>query len=214
MDVGARVGVERMYENYKKLGLFRKTGVDLPGEANSIMHNKENVGPVELATMSFGQSIQITPLQLMVAVSSMVNGGNLVTPHFGMYVTNSENEIIETLEYPVETQVIRKETSDTMKILLESVVSEGGGSKAIVEGYRIGGKTATSEKLPRSSNKYISSFIGVAPADDPVIAILVLIDEPTGIYYGGTIAAPVAQEIFESVLPYLGIPMEYEEKVD
>ena len=214
MDVGARVGVENMYKNYEKLGLFQKTGVDLPGEANSIMHNKENVGPVELATMSFGQSIQITPLQLIVAVSSMVNGGNLVTPHFGMYVTNGENEIIETLEYPLETGVISKETSDTMKVLLESVVAEGGGSKAIVEGYRIGGKTATSEKLPRSSNKYISSFIGVAPADDPVIAVLVLIDEPTGIYYGGTIAAPVAQEIFENILPYLGIPMEYEEKVD
>lgn len=214
MDVGARVGVESMYKNYEKLGLFQKTGVDLPGEANSIMHNKENVGPVELATMSFGQSIQITPLQLIVAVSSMVNGGNLVTPHFGMYVTNGENEIIETFEYPLETGVISKETSDTMKVLLESVVAEGGGSKAIVEGYRIGGKTATSEKLPRSSNKYISSFIGVAPADDPVIAVLVLIDEPTGIYYGGTIAAPVAQEIFENILPYLGIPMEYEEKVD
>ena len=214
MDVGARVGVENMYKNYEKLGLFQKTGVDLPGEANSIMHNKENVGPVELATMSFGQSIQITPLQLIVAVSSMVNGGNLVTPHFGMYVTNGENEIIETFEYPLETGVISKETSDTMKVLLESVVAEGGGSKAIVEGYRIGGKTATSEKLPRSSNKYISSFIGVAPADDPVIAVLVLIDEPTGIYYGGTIAAPVAQEIFENILPYLGIPMEYEEKVD
>ncbi|MBQ3512694.1 MAG: peptidoglycan glycosyltransferase [Lachnospiraceae bacterium] len=214
MDVGARVGVENMYKNYEKLGLFRKTGVDLPGEANSIMHNKENVGPVELATMSFGQSIQITPLQLIVAVSAMVNGGNIVTPHFGMYITNSENEIVETLEYPIETGVIRKETSDTMKILLESVVEEGGGSKAIVEGYRIGGKTATSEKLPRSSNKYIASFIGVAPADDPVIAVLVLIDEPTGVYYGGTIAAPVAQEIFENILPYLGIPMEYEEKVD
>ena len=214
MDVGARVGVENMYKNYEKLGLFRKTGVDLPGEANSIMHNKENVGPVELATMSFGQSIQITPLQLIVAVSAMVNGGNIVTPHFGMYITNSENEIVETLEYPIETGVIRKETSDTMKILLESVVEEGGGRKAIVEGYRIGGKTATSEKLPRSSNKYIASFIGVAPADDPVIAVLVLIDEPTGVYYGGTIAAPVAQEIFENILPYLGIPMEYEEKVD
>ena len=214
MDVGARVGVENMYKNYKKLGLFKKTGVDLPGEANSIMHNKENVGPVELATMSFGQSIQITPLQLMVAVSAMVNGGNLVTPHFGMYITNSNNEIVQTLEYPLEIGVISKETSDTMKILLESVVAEGGGSKAIVEGYRIGGKTATSEKLPRSSNKYISSFIGVAPADDPVIAVLVLIDEPTGIYYGGTIAAPVAQEVFENILPYLGIPMEYEEKVE
>ncbi|MBQ4522438.1 MAG: peptidoglycan glycosyltransferase [Lachnospiraceae bacterium] len=214
MDVGARVGVENMYKNYEKLGLFQKTGVDLPGEANSIMHNKQNVGPVELATMSFGQSIQITPLQLIVAVSAMVNGGNLVTPHFGMYITNSDNEIIETLEYPIESGVISKETSDTMKVLLESVVAEGGGSKAIVEGYRIGGKTATSEKLPRSSNKYISSFIGVAPADDPVIAVLVLIDEPTGIYYGGTIAAPVAQEIFENILPYLGIPMEYEEKVD
>lgn len=203
-----------MYQNYEKLGLFQKTGVDLPGEANSIMHNKENVGPVELATMSFGQSIQITPLQLMVAVSAMVNGGNLVTPHFGMKITNGNQEVMETLEYPVKTGVIKKETSDTMKLLLESVVAEGGGKNAIVEGYRIGGKTATSEKLPRSSNKYISSFIGVAPANDPVIAVLVLIDEPVGIYYGGTIAAPVAQEIFENILPYLGIPMEYEEKVD
>lgn len=214
MDVGARVGVDHMYQNYEKLGLFQKTGVDLPGEANSIMHNKENVGPVELATMSFGQSIQITPLQLMVAVSAMVNGGNLVTPHFGMKITNGNQEVMETLEYPVKTGVIKKETSDTMKLLLESVVAEGGGKNAIVEGYRIGGKTATSEKLPRSSNKYISSFIGVAPANDPVIAVLVLIDEPVGIYYGGTIAAPVAQEIFENILPYLGIPMEYEEKVD
>lgn len=204
MDIGARVGAADFYKNLDKLGLFEKTGVDLPGEANSIFHKLENVGAVELATMSFGQSFQITPLQLMRAVSAVINGGTLVTPHFGVYVTDENNHIIEKLEYATEENVISEETSETMKSLLEAVVSEGTGHKAYVEGYRIGGKTATSEKLPRSSNRYISSFIGFAPADDPQVLTLILIDEPEGVYYGGTIAAPVVGEIYNNILPYLG----------
>lgn len=204
MDIGARVGAADFYKNLDKLGLFEKTGVDLPGEANSIFHKLENVGAVELATMSFGQSFQITPLQLMRAVSAVINGGTLVTPHFGVYVTDENNHIIENLEYDTEENVISEETSETMKSLLEAVVSEGTGHKAYVEGYRIGGKTATSEKLPRSSNRYISSFIGFAPADDPQVLTLILIDEPEGVYYGGTIAAPVVGEIYNNILPYLG----------
>lgn len=203
MEIGARVGVKRMYYYYKKLGLFQKTGVDIPGEANSIMHKEENVGAVELATMSFGQSIQITPLQLLVAASAVVNGGTRVTPHFGVKVVSADGTYEQELTYPTVEDAVSKETSETMKQLLESVVSEGSGKKAYIEGFRIGGKTATSEKLPRSSNRYISSFLGFAPADDPDIIAIVLIDEPEGIYYGGTIAAPVVKEIFENVLPYL-----------
>lgn len=203
MEIGARVGVKRMYYYYKKLGLFQKTGVDIPGEANSIMHKEENVGAVELATMSFGQSIQITPLQLLVAASAVVNGGTRVTPHFGVKVVSADGTYEQKLTYPTVEDAVSKETSETMKQLLESVVSEGSGKKAYIEGFRIGGKTATSEKLPRSSNRYISSFLGFAPADDPDIIAIVLIDEPEGIYYGGTIAAPVVKEIFENVLPYL-----------
>lgn len=205
MDIGARVGTANFYKNLEKLGLFEKTGVDLPGEANSIFHKEENVGAVELATMSFGQSFQITPLQLMRAVSAVINGGTLVTPHFGVYVTDENNHIIDKLEYDTEENVISEETSETMKELLEAVVAEGTGHKAYVEGFRIGGKTATSEKLPRSSNKYISSFIGFAPADNPQVLTLILIDEPEGVYYGGTIAAPVVGEIYSNILPYLGI---------
>ncbi len=208
MDIGARVGTDKFYNNMEKLGLFEKTGIDLPGEAASIFHKKENVGEVELATMSFGQSFQITPLQLMRAVSAVINGGTLVTPHFGVYVTDTNNNIIEKLEYKTRENVISKESSEIMKELLRAVVDEGTGKKAYVEGYSIGGKTATSEKLPRSSNKYISSFIGFSPAENPEIIAMVLIDEPEGIYYGGTIAAPVIGDIFENILPYMGIEKE------
>lgn len=205
MDIVSRVGVTEFYNNLEKLGLFEKTGVDLPGEANSIFHLKENVGEVELATMAFGQSFQITPLQLMRAVAAVINGGTLVTPHFGMYVTDSNNNIIDKLDYEEEDSYISEETSEIMKTLLRDVVSEGTGKNAYVEGYSIGGKTATSEKLPRRNNKYISSFIGFAPADNPEVLTLILIDEPQGVYYGGTIAAPVVGDIYENILPYLGI---------
>lgn len=205
MEVGARVGAENFYKNMKKLGLFEVTGVDLPGEANSIFHKLSDVGEVELATMSFGQSFQITPLQLMRAVSAVVNGGTLVTPHFGKYITDNNNNIISELKYDTKDGVINEETSETMKYLLEAVISEGTGKNAYLEGYSIGGKTATSEKLPRSSNKYISSFIGFAPANNPTVLTLILIDEPEGIYYGGTIAAPVVGDIYSNILPYLGI---------
>ena len=209
MDVGARVGKEAMYKNYEKLGLFEKTGIDVPGEAKSIMHKLDNIGAVELATMSFGQSFQITPLELLRAASAVINGGTLITPHFGVEVQNEEGQVVETLTYPTKENVIRKETSDLMKELLESVVSEGSGKNAKIEGFRIGGKTATSEKLPRRSGKYISSFLGFAPANDPKVIGLIMIDEPVGTYYGGTIAAPVMKEIFENILPYLGIQQEY-----
>lgn len=211
MDVGARVGVSDMYKTYEKLGLFEKTGVDLPGEASSIMHKQENVKAVELATMSFGQSFQITPMQLLRAASAVVNGGTLVTPHFGMYTTDEEGRVKKEFKYPVKENTIDKETSETMKFLLESVVAEGSGNKGQVAGYRIGGKTATSEKLPRGTGKYISSFLGFAPADNPQIMGIVMIDEPVGVYYGGTIAAPVMSELFENILPYLGIEESYTE---
>jgi stage V sporulation protein D (sporulation-specific penicillin-binding protein) len=214
MDVGARVGVANMYKNYKKLGLFEKTGVDLPGEASSIMHKQEDVGAVELATMSFGQSFQITPLQLLRAASAVINGGTLVTPHFGMYSTDEEGNVKETFTYTEKENVINKSTSDTMKELLEAVVAEGSGSKGQVAGFRVGGKTATSEKLPRGNGKYISSFLGFAPADNPQIIGIILIDEPVGIYYGGTIAAPVMSEIFSNVLPYMGLDPDYTETED
>ena len=209
MEIGARVGAHSMYQHFKTLGLFEKTGIDVPGEANSIMHKEEDVGAVELATMSFGQSFQITPLQLLRAVSMVINGGKAVTPHFGMKIENEDKTQIKILEYPEEENRISKQTSETMKQLLEAVVDGGSGKNAYIEGFRIGGKTATSEKLPRSSNKYISSFIGFAPADNPKVIAIVLIDEPEGIYYGGTIAAPVIREVFENVLPYLGIEPQY-----
>lgn len=206
MEVGARVGVKKMLYTYKKMGLYSKTGIDLPGEANSIMHKEENIKEVELATMSFGQSIQITPMQLLKAASMVVNGGKPIVPHFGVKIQSEDKTRARVLEYEADkSQGISKETSGTMKFLLESVVSEGGGNKAYIEGYRIGGKTATSEKLPRRSNKYISSFIGFAPADDPEVIAILLIDEPVGVYYGGTIAAPVVRELFENILPYMGI---------
>lgn len=205
MQVGERIGVDGFYKGLKKLGLFEQTGVDLPGEANSIFHKQENVGPVELATMSFGQSFQITPLQLMRAAAAVVNGGNLVTPHFGVYTTDENNNVTEVLKYETKTGAVSEATSETMKELLEAVVAEGTGHRAYIAGYSIGGKTATSEKLPRSENRYISSFLGFSPADNPQVMTLILIDEPQGIYYGGTIAAPVVSEIYDNILPYLGI---------
>lgn len=205
MQVGERIGVDGFYDGLRKLGLFEQTGVDLPGEANSIFHKQEKVGPVELATMSFGQSFQITPLQLMRAASAVVNGGNLVTPHFGVYTTDEDNNVTEVLKYETKTGAVSTATSETMKGLLEAVVAEGTGHRAYIAGYSIGGKTATSEKLPRSENRYISSFLGFSPADNPQVMTLILIDEPQGIYYGGTIAAPVVGEIYDNILPYLGI---------
>lgn len=205
MQVGERIGVDGFYDGLRKLGLFEQTGVDLPGEANSIFHKQEKVGPVELATMSFGQSFQITPLQLMRAASAVVNGGNLVTPHFGVYTTDENNNVTEVLKYETKTGAVSTATSETMKGLLEAVVAEGTGYRAYIAGYSIGGKTATSEKLPRSENRYISSFLGFSPADNPQVMTLILIDEPQGIYYGGTIAAPVVGEIYDNILPYLGI---------
>lgn len=205
MQVGERIGVDGFYDGLRKLGLFEQTGVDLPGEANSIFHKQEKVGPVELATMSFGQSFQITPLQLMRAASAVVNGGNLVTPHFGVYTTDENNNVTEVLKYETKTGAVSTATSETMKGLLEAVVAEGTGHRAYIAGYSIGGKTATSEKMPRSENRYISSFLGFSPADNPQVMTLILIDEPQGIYYGGTIAAPVVGEIYDNILPYLGI---------
>ena len=211
MEIGARVGVEKMYYYYKKVGLFGKTGIDLPGEANSIMHKIENIKAVELATMSFGQSFQITPLQLMVAASAVVNGGTIVTPHLGVEIRSADGTRIRKLEYETTDNAVSKETSETMKQLLEAVVADGTGKRAYLPGFRIGGKTATSEKLPRSSNKYISSFIGFAPANDPQVMAMVLIEDPVGIYYGGTIAAPVIADVFGNILPYLGIEESYTE---
>lgn len=205
MDIGERTGVDGMYEYYHKLGLFDRCGIDLPGEANSIMHKKENVGPVELATMSFGQSFQVTPIQFMSAVASVINGGYSITPHIGQKVMDSETGETSVLGFEEKKQVISENTSLQMREMLEKVVAEGGGSKCAIEGYRIGGKTATSEKLPRGTGRYISSFIGFAPADNPVVMAAVLIDEPEGTYYGGTIAAPVVRDIFLNILPYLGI---------
>nr|WP_330360226.1 penicillin-binding transpeptidase domain-containing protein [Coprococcus eutactus] len=205
MDIGERTGVDGLYEYYHKLGLFDRCGIDLPGEANSIMHKKENVGPVELATISFGQSFQVTPIQFMSAVASVINGGYSITPHIGQKVMDSETGETSVLGFEEKKQVISENTSLQMREMLEKVVAEGGGSKCAIEGYRIGGKTATSEKLPRGTGRYISSFIGFAPADNPVVMAAVLIDEPEGTYYGGTIAAPVVRDIFLNILPYLGI---------
>ncbi len=211
MEIAERTGVSNMYRWYKKLGLMETTGVDVPGEANSIFHKQSDVGEVELATMAFGQSIQITPLQLLRAACAMVNGGKLITPHFGVKIVSADGNEITKLSYPVEENVVSKETQETMKELLEAVVAEGGGKNAYIEGYRIGGKTATSEKLPRSSNKYIASFLGFASVDNPKVMALLLIDEPEGTYYGGTIAAPVVRSIFENILPYLGIELAFKE---
>ena len=205
MDIGLELGVDRFYEYFEKLGLMKKTGVDLPGEANTITHKKENVGLVELATMTFGQSFQITPIQLATTVSSIINGGTRVTPHLGVCILSEDGEMIQKLTYEEEKNVVSEGTSEKMRLVLESVVTEGGGKNAYIEGYQIGGKTATSQTLPRSANKYIASFIGFAPADDPEVLALIVIHNPQGVYYGGTIAAPVIKTIFENILPYLGI---------
>ena len=209
IEVGMRLGTENFYKYFEKFGLMGKTGVDLPGEAATIMHKKENVGQVELATMSFGQSFQVTPMQMATTVCSLVNEGKRITPHFGIAVYDAESgEKEETIFYGKRKRILSKETSEKMRKILETVVSEGGGKKAQIEGYRIGGKTATSQTLPRSANRYIGSFIGFAPADDPQVAAMAIIYNPQGIYYGGTIAAPVVRDIFDNILPYLGIERE------
>ncbi len=205
IELGMRLGTDNVYKYFKQFGLLERTGIDLPGEAMTIMHDKKNVGPVELATVSFGQSFQITPIQLATTVSSLINGGNRITPHFGVSVKNDQGELVETLQYPVREGIVSSETSKTLRTVLEKVVSEGSGKRAKIEGFSIGGKTATSQTLPRSANKYISSFLGFAPAENPQVLALTIINNPQGIYYGGTIAAPVVQEIFSNILPYLGI---------
>ncbi len=213
IDVGQRLGVENYYKYFQQFGLMGKTGIDLPGEASTIMHQKEKMGAVELATVSFGQSFQITPVQLAATVSSIINGGTRITPHFGIRAVSADGSRIREFEYPEGERILSEETSATMRYILEQVVAEGSGKNAAIAGYRIGGKTATSEKLPRSLKKYISSFIGFAPADDPQVLALITIDEPEGIYYGGTIAAPVVADVFKNILPYLGIQAEEEETV-
>ena len=205
ITVGLRLGVDKYYQYFEQLGLKQKTGIDLPGEAATIMHKKENMGNVELATVSFGQSFQITPIQLLTTAASIINGGNRITPHFGVKVVDSGDGTETILEYPVQTGIVSAETSALMREILEKVVSEGGGKNGQVEGYRIGGKTATSQTLPRGSGKYISSFVGFAPADDPQIIAIAIIRHPKGVYYGGQIAAPVIRQLFENILPYLGI---------
>lgn len=208
IEIGLRLGVDRFYDYYQQFGLLRTTGVDLPGEAGTIMHQKENIGQVELATMTFGQSFQISPIRMAATVSALINGGNMVTPHFGVKVLAADGTEVETFSYKKEENIISEDTSATMRTILESVVSEGSGKNAYIPGYRIGGKTATSQTLPRSANKYISSFIGFAPADHPTVLAMVVIHNPQGVYYGGTIAAPVVKDIFANVLPYLGIEKE------
>ena len=212
IEVGLRLGVENYYKYFRRFGLMKQTGIDLPGEAGTIMHKMENMGNVELATVSFGQSFQITPVQLVTTVSSLINGGNRITPHFGVAVQSADGTQVKELEYPVETGIVSSETSETVRKILETVVSEGSGKNAAIEGYSIGGKTATSQTLPRSANRYISSFLGFAPAEEPKVLALCIIHDPQGIYYGGTIAAPVVRSIFDNVLPYLGIEKTKSEK--
>lgn len=208
MDIGLRLGAERFYDYFSQFGLLNLTNVDLPGEAGTIMHRKEDIGLVELATMTFGQSFQITPIQMLTTVSSIINGGRRVTPHLGVEMLDKKGNTLETYSYKEEKGVVSEETSETIRMLLESVVSEGSGKNAYIEGYRIGGKTATSQTLPRSANRYIASFIGFAPADQPQVIGMVIIHDPQGVYYGGTIAAPVLKDIYDNVLPYLGIEKE------
>ena len=214
IEVGLRLGVERYYQYFQQFGLLEKTGIDLPGEAGTIMHHPENMGQVELATVAFGQSFQITPIQLAATVASLINGGKRITPHLGVSIWDAEGALKEQLEYPKGEQILSEETSSTMRYVLEQVVDGGSGKNAYIEGYRIGGKTATSETLPRSANQYISSFIGFAPADDPQVLGLCVIHNPQGVYYGGTIAAPVIRDIFQNILPYLGIEKEEIRKKD
>lgn len=208
IDVGQRLGVENYYHYFEQFGLKEKTGIDLPGEAATIMHRKEDMGLVELATVSFGQSFQVTPIQLITTAASIVNGGDRVTPHFGVRVTGADGTYVHDLSWPVKQGIVSAETSEKMRYILEQVVADGSGKKGAVAGYRVGGKTATSEKLPRSLKKYISSFIGFAPANDPQVIALITIDEPQGVYYGGTIAAPVIADLYQNILPYLGIEGE------
>lgn len=205
IEVGLRLGVDKYYQYFRQFGLMEKTGIDLPGEAGTIMHQKENMGEVELATVSFGQSFQITPIRLAATVSSLINGGMQITPHFGVAIESSDGETVKALEYSSGRKILDGKISETVRYILEQVVAEGSGRNAAVEGYRIGGKTATSQTLPRSANRYISSFLGFAPANDPKVLALCIIHDPQGIYYGGTIAAPVVRSIFENILPYLGV---------
>ena len=205
IEVGLRLGVERYYKYFKQFGLLTKTGIDLPGEAGTIMHQMKNMGEVELATVAFGQSFQITPIQLATTVSSLINGGRRITPHFGVAVLNPDGTEGEKLTYPVQEGIVSEKTSREVREILETVVSQGSGKNAKIEGYSVGGKTATSQTLPRSANRYISSFLGFAPAENPQVLGLCIIHDPQGIYYGGTIAAPVIRSIFENILPYLGI---------
>ncbi len=205
IEIGLRIGSDRFCDYFEQFGLLSRTNIDLPGEASTIMHKRENIGQVELATMSFGQSFQITPIQLATTVSSIINGGNRVTPHFGVETKNAEGEVTHTFVYGQKEHIVSEETSATMRYLLEKVVSEGSGKNAALEGFSIGGKTATSQTLPRSEKRYISSFLGFAPADDPQVLALIIINNPQGVYYGGTIAAPVCRDLFSNILPYLGI---------
>lgn len=205
MEVGARLGVDGMFRGLRQLQILSKTGIDVPGEASTIMHQPDNVGAVELATVSFGQSFQLSPIRLLTTVSAVINGGNMITPHFGVSIEDTQADAIQGLEYPMTENIVSEETSENMKMILETVVSEGSGSKASVDGYQVGAKTGTSEKLPRRSNKYIASCLGFAPANDPKVLAVVLIDEPEGIYYGGQIAAPVISDLLDNALPYLGV---------
>ena len=205
MEMGLRMGVDQFYQCFSDYGLLSLTGIDIPGEAGTIMHKLDNIGEVELATMTFGQSFQITPVQLAVMASSVVNGGRRITPHFGVAVQDQEGKTLKEFTYPVKEGIVTEEVSAQMREILEKVVSEGSGKKAYLEGYRIGGKTATSQTLPRSAHKYISSFLGFAPANDPQVLAVCIVHDPQGIYYGGTVCAPVVRNIFENILPYLGI---------
>ena len=214
IEVGQRLGTDAFYRYFQQSGLLEKTGIDLPGEAGTIMHQKKDIGPVELATISFGQSFQITPIRLAATVCSLINGGHQITPHFGVEVREDDGTLLETLSYKEGKQIVSEQVSKTMRTILEKVVSEGGGKKAYIEGYHIGGKTATSETLPRSANKYISSFLGFVPAEDPRILGICIINNPQGVYYGGTICAPVMRTVFENILPYLGIEKEAAQETD
>jgi stage V sporulation protein D (sporulation-specific penicillin-binding protein) len=205
VNVGLRIGASTYYDYFTKFGLKQKTGIDVPGEAGTIMHSLDNIGNVELATISFGQSFQITPIRLMATVAGIINGGYLVTPHFGVKTISADGSTIEEFTYQITPGIVSEETSQNLKYMLEKVVEEGGGANAYIEGYRIGGKTATSQTLPRNSGNYIASFIGFAPADNPQIMALAIIDTPQGQYYGGQIAAPIVRQLFENILPYLGI---------
>lgn len=205
ISVGLLLGVDTYYDYFTRFGLLTKTGIDLPGEAGTIMHNKENMGLVELATVSFGQSFQITPIQLLTTASSIINGGRRITPHLGVKVVDAQGELVESFAYPVTNDIVSEETSATMREILEMVVKEGSGKNGQVEGYRIGGKTATSQTLPRGSGRYISSYIGFAPADDPQVIAIAIVNNPQGVYYGGQVAAPIIRQLFENILPYMGI---------